>query len=90
MDGWAVLAGEDLATAASVAGEDLGLDLPAIVKAGLHDTEVANQEFGGACYIGDSLPVVLYLCTKYAPAKPDLQQCLACVECCDGTTHSSV
>lgn len=60
----AVLAGADLADAASAAGSDLGLDLPGIVKAALPDSEVANHEFGGACYISDSLPVVLYLSTK--------------------------
>lgn len=59
-----VLAGTDLADAATAAGSDLGLDLPGIVKAGLPDAEVANHEFGGACYISDSLPVVLYLSTK--------------------------
>ena len=61
---FAVLAGANLAGAATAAGSDLGVDLPSIVKAELPDSEIANHEFGGACYISDSLPVVLYLATK--------------------------
>ena len=39
-----VLAGESLSTAAGESGGDLGLDLVAIIKARLHDTDVANGE----------------------------------------------
>ena len=30
--------------------------------------EVVHKEFGAACYIGDSLPVVLYLTYKCTPS----------------------
>ena len=59
-----VLAGADLADAATAAGSDLGLDLLGIVEAKFADVEIVNREFGAACYISDSLPVVLYLSAK--------------------------
>ena len=54
-------------TNVQAAGQHLGWDFKALVALGLSDEHVA---FGGimgpACYVGDSLPLALYLSYKYA------------------------
>ena len=62
------LLGQDMAEAAAEAAQDLGVDLEAMLEAELSDVEVVHKEFGAACYIGDSLPVVLYLTYKCTPS----------------------
>mmetsp|Transcript_15456 Transcript_15456/g.45920 ORF Transcript_15456/g.45920 Transcript_15456/m.45920 type:complete len:619 (+) Transcript_15456:1-1857(+) len=52
------------ATAAAAAA--LGHDLIALGKLGVDDTEVVHRYLGPACYIGSSLPVVLYFAHKYS------------------------
>ena len=43
----------------------------------LSDVEVVHKEFGAACYIGDSLPVVLYLTFKCTPSAAAYFSCLS-------------
>ena len=62
------LLGQDMAEAAAEAAQDLGVDLEAMLEEELSDMEVVHKEFGAACYIGDSLPVVLYLTYKCTPS----------------------
>jgi len=57
--------GQPLEEALLETGKAIGLDLPALAKRGLKDTQVIGQIFSSACYIEHSFPCLLYLAYKY-------------------------
>ena len=60
-----LLHGQPLEEALLETAKAVGLDLPALVKRGLRDTQVIGQIFSSACYIEHSFPCLLYLAYKY-------------------------
>lgn len=62
----AALRGADLRTACDAAGSRLGIDLAATARRAGSDLAVVHRAFGPACYIEDSLPVVLHFARAYA------------------------